>query len=83
MTRKGLITTAALAAASALALTLGYAQAASSCQGVEKAACEKNTSCIWVGGYTKESGAKVSGYCRTKSTGGAKKTSAEEKPRAK
>jgi hypothetical protein len=82
MTRKGLITIAALAAASALTLTLGSAQAASSCKGLEKAACGKNASCIWVEGYTKKSGSKVAGYCRTKSSG-AKKTAPKEKPKAK
>jgi hypothetical protein len=82
MTRKGLTTIVALAAASALTLTFGSAQAASSCKGLEKAVCGKNASCIWVEGYTKKSGAKVASYCRTKSSG-SKKTAPKEKPKAK
>jgi hypothetical protein len=80
MIRKGLTAVAALAAASALMLTLGSAQAASSCKGLEKAACGKNASCIWVEGYTKKSGKKISGYCRTKSSH-AKKATSKEKPK--
>jgi hypothetical protein len=83
MMRKVLTTIGALVAASALTLAVGSAQAASACKGLEKAACGKKADCTWVEGYTKKDGAKVSGYCRTKSSGGSTKTPAEDKKKVK
>jgi hypothetical protein len=82
MTRKSVNIIGALIAASALTLGVGSAQAASACKGLDQGACGKKSDCTWVGGYTRKDGAKVSGYCRTKSSGGSKKSSTETKKKA-
>jgi len=38
----------------------------SPCKGLEKTKCEKNKSCVWIKGYTKEDKTKVAAYCRAK-----------------
>jgi hypothetical protein len=42
------------------------AQAASTCKGSAQAACQANSSCSWVKGYTRKDGAKVSAHCKSK-----------------
>jgi hypothetical protein len=69
---------ALIAASCALALGSGAALAESACKGLEQGACEKAADCIWVGGYEKKDGKQVSGYCRSKSTGGAAEPKAGE-----
>jgi hypothetical protein len=52
------------------------AQAASACKGSAKAACEGNSNCSWVNGYTRKDGAKVAPHCKSKpkkSSGSASK----------
>jgi hypothetical protein len=72
------VTSALIAAGCALAFGSGTALAESACKGLEQRACEKAADCIWVGGYEKKDGKQVSGYCRTKSTGGAAEPKASE-----
>jgi hypothetical protein len=69
---------ALIAVGCALALGSGTALAESACKGLEQAACEKASDCVWVGGYEKKDGKQVSGYCRSKSTGGAAEPKASE-----
>jgi len=69
---------ALIAAGFALALGSGAALAESACKGLEQGACEKAADCIWVGGYEKKDGKQVSGYCRSKSPGGAAEPKAGE-----
>jgi hypothetical protein len=70
---------ALIAAGCALALGSGAALAESACKGLEQNACGKAADCIWVGGYERKDGKQVSGYCRTKSTGGAADDKQDEK----
>jgi hypothetical protein len=67
-----------IAVGCALALGSSAALAGSACKGLEQGACEKAADCIWVGGYEKKDGKQVSGYCRTKSSGGAAEPKAGE-----
>jgi hypothetical protein len=78
---KRIAITTAFVAASAMLVAVGSASA-SACKGLEQAACGKKSDCTWVEGYKRKDGAKVSGYCRTKS-GGSKKTSANDTKKAK
>ena len=75
----GSIALGMLATVAALALGAASAQAASACKGLEKAACERNTSCTWVDGYTRKDGAKVSAHCKGKPTQTGKKSSSDKK----
>ena len=69
---------ALIATGCALALGSTAAVAESACQGLEQGACEKKADCSWVGGYEKKDGKQVSGYCRSKSSGGAAEPKASE-----
>jgi hypothetical protein len=69
---------ALIAVVCTLAVGSGTALAESACKGLEQGACEKAADCIWVGGYEKKDGKQVSGYCRSKSTGGAAEPKAGE-----
>ena len=60
-----------------LALFTGSA-AAGICKGVEKSACSTDEMCSWVESYARSDGAKVRGYCRTKSSGKQKAKRAVE-----
>ena len=69
---------ALIAVVCTLAVGSGTARAESACKGLEQGACDKAADCIWVGGYEKKDGKQVSGYCRSKSTGGAAEPKAGE-----
>lgn len=43
------------------------AAAAVTCKGMEQNQCTKQDQCSWVDAYTRSDGAKVRGYCRTRS----------------
>ena len=77
--KNGSIALGTIITVAALALGAASAQAASACKGLEKAACESNTSCTWVDGYTRKDGAKVSAYCKGKPTQSGKKGSSSDK----
>lgn len=78
LTRKNLLPSlTALFLSTALVGLSPNLQAASSCKGLEKNACERKESCTWVNAYTRKDGIKVSGYCRAK--GGKKSTSSAKK----
>ncbi|MBT8127058.1 MAG: hypothetical protein KJP15_06230, partial [Gammaproteobacteria bacterium] len=49
-----------------LAFSTGHGLAAE-CKGKSQSRCASDSSCTWVSGYTRNDGAKVKGYCRTKS----------------
>jgi hypothetical protein len=58
-----------------LATALGLAAlpiySASTCKGLDEAACKQSASCSWVSGYTTKKGNTISAYCR--STGSKEK----------
>jgi len=68
---------------------LGSQQAmAAGCKGKTAGSCASDSKCMWVDGYKRKDGKKVSGYCRAKGAkAGTKKTEAgqrkTEKTRAK
>jgi len=79
-TRTGAIALAALIATGGLALVTSPTQAASTCKGLERGACERNGSCSWVDDHTRKDGVKVSGYCRSKpGRSGTEKSSKDKK----
>jgi len=47
--------------------------AESACKGLSKSACGANSACVYVSGYARKDGAKVSAHCRVKGKGQAKK----------
>ena len=47
--------------------------AESACKGLSKSACGSNSACVYVSGYARKGGAKVSAHCRVKGKGQAKK----------
>lgn len=52
-----------------LALTLSFGLTsvqAAACKGLESGPCQRSDSCSWVKPYTRKSGVKVSGYCKSK-----------------
>ena len=44
------------------------AVAQSACKGLEKAACDGNSSCSWVSAYETKTGKQVKAHCRSKSS---------------
>ena len=69
----------ALFASVALTLGAASAQAESACKGLEKAACEKDSSCTWVDGYKRKDGVEVDAHCKGKPTPSGEKKSSSEK----
>jgi hypothetical protein len=49
----------------ALVLTALPTYAASTCKGLDEAACKQSASCNWVSSYTTKNGNTVSAYCRS------------------
>ena len=47
--------------------------AESACKGLSKSACGANSACVYVAGYARKDGTKVSAHCRVKGKGQAKK----------
>jgi len=78
-TQKGRIALGTLIAAIALALGAASAQGESACKGLEKAACEKNSSCTWVDGYKRKDGVEVDAHCKGKPTPSGEKESSSKK----
>jgi len=74
-----------------LALTLSFGLSsvqAAACKGLESGPCQRNTSCSWVEPYTRKSGVKVSGYCKSKpskssKSGGKKEETGKKKAKSK
>jgi hypothetical protein len=54
-----------LSIASTLVLTSFTASAASACKGLDEAACQQETACKWISGYTTKNGNAISAYCRS------------------
>lgn len=51
---------------SLIMFSFGGQALASSCKGMEKAACESKDGCYWVDAYKRKDGVEVSGHCRGK-----------------
>jgi hypothetical protein len=65
-----------------LALSSGFSATASAdsvCKGLAQAVCEKNASCRWVQGYTRNDGVKTKSYCRISKSTSQKKISPKKK----
>lgn len=65
-----------------LGIPLG-SNAQSACKGLSKSACGANSACVYVSGYARKDGAKVSAHCRVKGKGQAKKTTGKATKDAK
>lgn len=59
---------------------VGAPSHAAECKGMKKSSCDRSTSCSWVSGYKKQSGAEVKSYCRSK--GGKADNSSKKKSTA-
>jgi hypothetical protein len=80
LSKTAAITLATIVTTGVLTVGSPTALAASSCKGLEKAACERNPACNWVGDYTRKDGVKVSGHCRKNpARSGSKQSSSDKK----